>query len=252
MESLFRFSDYDIFGYLVSGLAVLGVCDATIATHLVLDVEWTVTHVGFVIISAYVIGHIVASAATLIFDRLLVRGLIGTPSNLLMRRKTGERAPEREKREKWRRGWARWMLGEYLEPIDSSVRSRVIERAGIDPHAADNDAELGEKVFWRAWPVIKRAPIPYGRMDSFLRLYGFCRHLSFVSLLAAIGFAYAIWVHPPPASDTPRPDVWWIFGALTISVVLFRRYLKFFRLYGVEIFSTYAESEEVMARKLEK
>jgi hypothetical protein len=229
MEKLVRFSDYDVFGYLAPGFVLMGICDVAIGTNLVTGVEWTVVHTGFVIIVGYVIGHGVAAFSTPILDRLIVRKLIGTPTKLLMQKRRDSRLPR----------WIRIMLGEYLTPLPADVQDRIIERAGLQPHSAI--ADNSESLFYRAWPVIKREPIPYGRMDSFLRLYGFCRSLSVVSLISAVALLFA-WVQHPTGAKLPSGLGWWIVIALVISVTMFKRYLKFFRLYGIEVLSTFAES----------
>ncbi len=73
------------------------------------------------------------------------------------------------------------MLSGYLEPLPESVQDAALMRAGIAAYTKG----VGEIVFWKAWPVIKRDALPYTRMDAFLRLYGFCRNLSFAALVAA-------------------------------------------------------------------
>lgn len=225
MDGLARFSDYDIFGYLSCGLVALGVWDASLHTHLVLGTEWTITHGAAVVIAAYVIGHGIAASATLVLDRLIVRSIFGTPANILMKNhahKTGSKRPFFN--------WRKWLLSGFLEPLSPKVQERVRERAKLTNPS-------GEDVFWRAWPIIKRDPVPYARVDSFLRLYGFCRNFSFVMLCAAILF----FIYPPTIDQTPIDRVEASVGAFAISLVMFHRYLKFFRAYSAEVLSTYAE-----------
>ena len=229
MSNLVRFSDYDVFGYLIPGLVLIACWDLVQGTHFVWEHEnWTISAAAFVVILGYVLGHIAAALATLCFDRLLVRGVIGAPPVLLFKR---SRQPS----------WHAWILGEYLVPLHPHVRERVIAAAGLDPAKATTD--IGETLFWRAWPVIKRDPIPCARMESFLRLYGFCRNFSFVSLVAAVAIATAP-LFPHGANDV---DPRWAILALFISAAMFYRYLKFLRLYSVEIFSTFAEAPTAAA-----
>lgn len=220
---LVKFSDYDLFGYFVSGLVMLGVIDEVTKTKLVIGADWTqVEHTAFVIIAAYVLGHITASAAALFFDRILVRKALGTPSEILF----GEPV-------KGHFNWKKWLLSGFFEPLPESIKAAALAQAGIAKYAKGD----GEIVFWKAWPVIKRDALPYARMDAFLRLYGFCRNLSFVAFVAGVAFVFK-----PPAIPGMAPPAW--APAVTmfaVSLAMFHRYLKFFRLYSVEVISTYAE-----------
>jgi hypothetical protein len=221
MDGFVRFSDYDIFGYLSCGLVALGIWDASFGSHLVLGVEWTITHGAVTIIAAYVAGHANAAAATLILDRIVVRGTCGTPATILMSRRSSKK-----------RGvnWRKWLLSGFLEPLSSEVQERVRLRSGLHNPS-------GEDVFWKAWPIVKRDPVPYGRVDAFLRLYGFCRNFSFVMLAAAVLFFF----FPPTIEGQLINRYQASAGAFLVSLVMFHRYLKFFRAYSAEVLSTYAE-----------
>jgi hypothetical protein len=72
-------------------------------------------------------------------------------------------------------------------------------------------------------------------MDVFLRLYGFCRNFSFICLVAAAACFYRAAL---PRWRAPAISAW---GLLFVFLAVFHRYLKFFRAYGAEVLSTYAE-----------
>lgn len=227
MDGVSKLSDYDIFGYLAPGLVLLAVSDATLGSSIFAS-GLTVITGALIVIAAYVLGQISAAAAALVWDRLLVRAIMGMPTEILMR-----------KRAQARFGWQRWLFSGYFEPLPSEVRKRALARAGFTEEDADAapDGKWGEKVFVRAWPVLKRDPVPYGRMESFLRLYGFCRNISFVAFVVGILF----WMEPPEISWIAAGDLAPALIALTISIAMFHRYLKFLRLYSFEVFTTYAE-----------
>ncbi len=218
---LVKFSDYDLFGYFASGIVTLGIIDEVAGTTLVIGADWTFGHGAFVVIAAYVLGHIMASAATLFFDRLLVRKLLGMPSEVLFDDPVDGF------------DWKAWLLSGYLEPLPAGVKSAVLTRAGLN----GTEKGAGETVFWKAWPVIKRDAPALCADDAFLRLYGFCRNFSFTTFLAGVAFCFTT----PAVPDTSFPG--WAPAAtmFAVSLAMFHRYLKFFRAYGVEIFSTYAE-----------
>jgi len=80
-------------------------------------------------------------------------------------------------------------------------------------------------------------------MESFLRLYSFCRNVAFVGLaVAALLLAHAVWLLSRGAPGSEVLDrLWWVVIALLIGVAMLYRYLKFHRLYGVEVFTGYLE-----------
>jgi len=230
VDKFFRFSDYDLFGYLASGIISLGLCDIVVGTKFVLKDSWSISSAVAVILASYIVGHIISGLAALLIDRGLVRPLFGTPANLLMRS------------EKRNYSWLqRALLGEFLKPLHPSLRSRVLRRAGINT-AEGEPRDAGEEVFWRAWPIIKREPIPYGRADSFLKLYGFCRSISLISSVAAVIFAVKASTGCYSFQISTQQYCLWAIGAAIVSFVMFRRYLRFFRAYSLEVFSTFAET----------
>lgn len=227
MDGVSKLSDYDIFGYLAPGLVLLAVSDATFGTSIFAS-GLTVTTGALIVIAAYVLGQISAAAAALVWDRVLVRAVMGMPTEILMRKRSAARF-----------GWRKWLFSGYFEPLPSEVRKRALTRAGFSEEDADAapDQKWGERVFARAWPVLKRDPVPYGRMESFLRLYGFCRNISFVAFVVAILF----WITPPVLPSITAGALAPALLALAVSVAMFHRYLKFLRLYSFEVFTTYAE-----------
>lgn len=230
MDKLFRFSDYDLFGYLASGIIVFGLCDVIGGSQIVWKDSWSISSAVAVILSGYVVGHIVSGLAALVIDRGIVRRLLGTPANLLMRANPRKRS--------W---FQRVVLGDFLEPLPPSLRSRLLDRAGMSASdAAQSNA--GKDLFWRAWPTIKREPIPYGRADSFLKLYSFCRNLSFISFVAAATFVTKACTGWYSLQISAQTYLMWAIAAAIVSFVMFRRYLRLFRLYSLEVFSTFAES----------
>jgi hypothetical protein len=230
MEKLFRFSDYDLFGYLASGLISFALYDVTFGTQFVLREEWSISSAVSVIIAGYITGHIVSGLAALVIDRGLVRRGLGTPADILMR-------PPKSKISLFQRA----LFGDFLEPLHPDLRDRLLRRAGMSTAQADR-AGAGEIIFWRAWPTIKREPIPYGRADVFIKLYGFCRTVCLISLVAAVLFAIKAFSSWAPVQNDERPYLMWSIGAAIVSLVMFRRYLRFFRLYSLEVFSTFADS----------
>jgi len=87
------------------------------------------------------------------------------------------------------------------------------------------------------------------RLSSFLNLYGFTRNLILAgflsSLILLIGSFRDIWSKP----RIFHPDtLGWSLASIAIAVVMLYRYLKFFRLYTVEVFRTYAVIDDEKGR----
>lgn len=229
MEKLVRFSDYDVFAYIASGLAALVIWDIASSTRFVLDADWTVASGTLTIAAAYIIGQILAAPSGWLLERRFVHHVLFRPSlNLMNGRKLG-----------WRRLLKKTLLQDYYTPLDAGLQCRVRERA-----AADRGVEVaGESLFWCAFPIAKKDANAYARMESFLKLYGFCRNMAFVGLAgacliaadAALEWARLGW------SDHVDRQFRWALLALLVGLGMLHRYLKFFRLYNVEVFVAYSE-----------
>ena len=81
-------------------------------------------------------------------------------------------------------------------------------------------------------------------MGIFLNQYGFCRNIAFVAILSATFDLAAIYGVTPAAAATPTADRLWSWAVVSIicGLLMFHRFLKFYRLYAVEVFVAYVES----------
>jgi hypothetical protein len=230
MDKFLRFSDYDIFAYLATGLASLLAWDFAFGTHWVLGATWAAADAIASIFAAYIVGQIIASPAAWVLERRFVRRILGSPSRVLF----CEPPPGRLRQLKQR------LFPDYYMPLDRRLAERVREKARSE---GQPDAS-GESLFWTAFARSKRDAGTYARMDAFLKLYGFCRNIAFVGVASAalIGVG-AIWqARTSGLNSEIRNHLLWAGVALLAGVAMFYRYLKFHRLYSVEVFVGYAES----------
>jgi hypothetical protein len=96
----------------------------------------------------------------------------------------------------------------------------------------------GRGLFYHCHAIVKRDPVVLGRLNTFLNLYGFARNNSLAAFAAApILIAGAIHDH-----HDAEKKLWLAVAALSAGVALFYRYLKFFRLYAVEVLVSYSEA----------
>jgi hypothetical protein len=230
MDKFLRFSDYDIFGYLIAGLASFGLFDLFTNHQIVLQSSWTVSSAVITIVAAYIAGHLISGLATALIDRGLVRRFFGKPDSLLFSSPKKSRLNTLKK----------WLFGEFFDPLPGDIRDRVLKRAKLTS-AQNKGKKVGEILFYRAWPYIKREPIAYSRLETFLKLYHFHRTISFLSLISAVAIPVSIYFKTTNFYFIQDHPVISVIFALIIAYGMFRRYLRFFRLYSVEVFSNYSE-----------
>lgn len=214
------FREYDFWAYLSSGFLLLLAIDYVAGTRFIEKEEWTVIQGTIAVSTAYVVGHLVSSLSANILERFLVGKLLGPPRETLFKH---VKAPEVIKR----------ALPGYYEPLPDVTISRVLEKG-----AAMNVSRPGEELFGPAYSVAKNDSVAMDRMQSFLNQYNFCRNSALVALIdAGLLLVYRKWF------DGPEEVVWWATAAGAVGIGLFLRYLKFYRLFAVEVFTTFAYKE---------
>ncbi len=229
MDKLLRFSDYDVFAYVVSGFAMIVACDLVFATHYVVGAKWSIPDGIIVIVAAYIIGQLLASPSSLLLERGLVRRALGRPADVLMEVKPTSGL---------RGALARSVLADYYAPLDAATAGRLRELM----HA--ENIQSGEALFWRAYPTIKAHAVSYARLEAFLKLYGFCRNLAFVALIAAVALGASATV-AAVRSGSGAAVIQYASSAviaLVIGLGMLHRYLKFHRLFTVELLTTFADT----------
>ena len=77
------------------------------------------------------------------------------------------------------------------------------------------------------------------RLDNFLNLYGFCRNMALVAFVDAALF---YWSYLQP--NGPSEHLLWSRLSLIVAIGMTLRYLKFFRLYANEVFTSFAYARE--------
>jgi hypothetical protein len=223
------FSIYDFFGYLACGFVLLTAVDFAFNRGQLLKQkpDGFTAIVFFWIILVYSTGHLIANISAYLLESKLVRGVLKSPEELLFH----DHKPKTV--------WARLFPG-YYSPLPKHTRERVLaksqERCGL--------SAPGRALFFHCHPIVKREQVTLERLNNFINAYGFCRNMSLTAIAAAIVVLYpvvsaAIWLH----TSVPEQNLWWAALGIVIGLGMFYRYIKFFRLYTVEVFITYAETE---------
>lgn len=214
------FSVYDFFGYLAAGAVVLAGFVASFLGDRSFQSSPTLP-VGFLlVIVVYGLGQIIANLAGDLIERRLVRERLGTPTDILLGFSDSEPS------------WSRFFPG-YFKALSTGVQAQVRARA---------EGRERDDLFFHCHARMKSDAVVQGRLDTFLNLYGFCRNTALASLIAAAFLALGIVLGTAETGSVAGPG-WWLALATLGAVGLFFRYLKFYRQYALELFTSYAETE---------
>ncbi len=212
------FSVYDFFAYLASGFVVLVVGAYAFDIDALPQKDASSVVLLAWVIGAYVTGHVVAHLSAAVIENGFVRRRLGSDATFFASAL----------------GWRRRLFRGYLEPLPSRVIERVLARANMCPDPS---------LFFHCWAVARRDPVTFGRMNTFLNLYGFARNIAMACALGALALAAGA-LRPFFAGGSPRTDKFWLILPVVVTgVIMFYRYLKFLRLYAVELYITYAEQD---------
>jgi len=225
MDFFSRLSDYELFGHLSQGFLLLAGVDAVFGTNLILNTGWELPTGVAITFLAYVAGHIVASPSSLLLERGLARGALGSPLRHLL----SGRNP---------RWWQNFFFPGYFRSLPTNLVQTVALRLRTSVQAMTD--ESADSVFWQMYPVVKGDEATKERLATFLRLYGFCRNTAFVALILGTSLIVTTFTTGPmlPA----YPEVSRLVVALAVlgaGYILFLRYLKFYRAYTVEVTSSF-------------
>ena len=245
------FTAYDFFGYLAQGFVFLLAVDASFVEDPT-RFSPGATESLVLITAAYVVGQLIGQlAGGLLETGLFDKTTVGFPSvNLFVERKP--------------RHWVVTLVfGAYWRAFPTETRSRVLDRSGLAlsdltrrsaarypgrlhlrHHHKDWKALAadGEALYDHCYGALKARDIDSGRLANLLNVYAFCRNMSIALALGAI--ALVVGTLSGSAHTGAISPGSWIAGAAFTAGGLFLRYLKIYRLFHEEIFTTYAELPE--------
>ncbi len=216
----FPFDPYDFFGYLASGLLIVVGMDLVLGFPNVLGRELKAFDTAVLIIAIYIAGQLVATPAKALLEDGIVDKILGRPNvNLFRAKKPRIRG---------------LLFPGFYKPLPSAIRVRVHANATQEGASAS-----GESLFLhvRFHPQIRKDEQLMARLTGFLNKYGFARNLGFTCLVVGIALLAKQRIGPVPGTADIARYGW---TALVVGILLFYRYLKFFRQYSYEMFNTYA------------
>lgn len=222
MDQKIPFTSYDFWAYLSAGFLLLFAFDQAANTQLLMRENWTVVQGIIAVSCAYVVGQLVASMSSWLFEKMLVGKLLGYPISVLF----GQ--PKASK-------WIRSLLPSYFKQLPVETQKAALEKG-----KKTGVASPGEALFWPAYANARTTTEVMNRLDNFMNLYGFCRNTALVALIDAAVF-YGSYLQ----SSGPHEHLLWARIALAIGLGMTLRYLKFLRHYAVEVLTSYAYAKDM-------
>src|SRR5262245_42840329 len=147
MKSWFPFTDYDFYAYLTAGLTVLFAVDYAFNNGaIMLRESWPVVQIIFVLAIAYILGQILAGAASILLEHWLARRVLHPPVALI----TG--IAKLRLRE---RLISKWVVGRYYEPFPLAVRQDILNRVATSLGCQPNEIDDPEQIFQVAFPTVR-------------------------------------------------------------------------------------------------
>ena len=228
MSNLSKVSDYELFAYVASGFWALAITDLLIDRQFIFGQDWTISEAALMFMASYIVGQILASPAQAIIERILVHKILLPPSIALL-----DKDPRLESRKLLRKA----LLRGYYRPLDAGIIEKIWH------HTRDESKRQpsGEALFWQAYSITKNDSKVATRLGTFLKLYGFCRNMTFINLCGSVSFSISSIIRGINGEEFTLIDHPLMAGiSLILTLGMLVRFLKFYRLYSVEIFVAYS------------
>lgn len=212
------FDPYDFFGYIASGVVVVATAQLIFGFPKVFAAELKPFDIAVTILAVYIAGQMIAGPARAVFEDVVIRRVLDTPTKNLRNTK--------------RPNVYGWLFPAYYSPLPEAIRTKLTAKIKALNLASHEPEDIFLAI--RFAPDVLANERLLARLDSFRDQYGFNRNVSFSLLLAGLCFLVA--GHCRPAAQL----TYYAITALVTSLLLFYRYLKFFRQYSYELLNTYA------------
>lgn len=231
MSNLSKVTDYEFFAYVASGFWALAISDLLIGRQFIFGQDWTISETALMFMASYILGQILASPAQAIIERVLVHKILLPPSITLLGKDT---------RLESRKLLSAALLRGYYRPLDAGV----IEKIWCRSREQSKRQLSGEALFWQAYAIAKNDANVAAKLGTFLKLYGFCRNMTFINLCGFVSFLIATIIGSINSEEIAPMDHLVMAGiSLIITLGMLIRFLKFYRLYSVEIFLAYSTED---------
>lgn len=236
MKSWFPFSDYDFYGYLVSGFTLLFVVDYTLNNgEVMLRNDWTFVETVLAVGIAYFAGQLMAVPSSIVVEHFVARTLLQPPINIMLSadKPTGVT------------GFVgKFIIGRYYSPLPAEQRNKVVRLAALDNETDEKSVRQDlELVFAPAYNKARQVPDIRERMDSFRNQYGLNRNMSFTALIVALLFGWKAWFLRVEDAEL------WVAFSIFFFIGTFIRFLKFYAAFSAEILRSYCYSSLLTSQR---
>jgi len=231
MKSWFPFSDYDFYGYLVSGFALLFTLDfAFNGGAIMLRSEWAFVQIVLVTGIAYFCGQMLATPSSIVLEHFLVRTILKSPLQVLL---------SVNKPDIVTLFIGRVLVGRYYEPLPISQRGKIFSKAAIDNNVSVEEIEQNlELVFMPAYSTARKDSDVRQRIDDFRNQYGLNRNMAFTALLVAFVFTWQ-WYN----TEGLQYGTWSVLTYI-LAIGMLVRFLKFYAAFTAEVLRAYGYAEK--------
>lgn len=224
MKDWFPLTSYEFYAYLTSGMVVLAAADrAFMGSTLASQTDWKVVIAVFWAAIAYLIGHIVAIPSSAIFEHLIAKRVLRDPSVVILGLQ-----PQRFRE----RCFGTAVGAREYEPFPVDYRAAMVTKLARALNVAEPNVQA-DAAFQCAFTPARSNVDSAARMDGFLNQYGFCRNVSFASLIATVLLTVLAW------RTGDRIDVLLAVGAGVLALGLFIRFIKFYAAYTREVYRAF-------------
>ncbi len=212
------FNIYDLLSYLSNGFILSIVIyffyfnKENLIKIIIGKLTLSVSIILLVLIS-YIIGHLISLSSSSLFEKLIIKYLLGYPSyNFFTDKPIGFKIIKKI-----------FGLYSYKSQYSIFVKKKINSKFKRIFNLNFKDVDNFNLCFHF---VKENSPATYNRLLTFISIYGFCRNLSMNLLIIAIILIF---------------NSYFTFGFIIIvlSYLFFLRYLKFFRQYGDEVYKTF-------------
>lgn len=220
MKNWFPFTDYDFYAYITAGVILIASIDYTFGgSILVSRAEWSVVQGIFWTMISYIVGHVIAGLSSFFMEQLLLKKIFTNPVQVIL----GLR------RSKWFEKPFRYLFAREFSPFPEAFSAKITKK--LEAAIGSNKAALDdpETLFQTAFSVARYAKDSELRLDQFMNLYGMCRNVAFVGLIAAVLLWIRAW-----HSESPS-DVGMAWTAFAVALGMFGRFVKFYSAYTREV-----------------
>lgn len=220
MKNWFPFTDYEFYAYITAGAILIAAVDYTLGSSaLVARTEWTIVQGIFWTMISYLVGHVVAGLSSFFMEQLLLKKLFTNPLQIILGLKQS----------RWFELPFQYLFAREFSPLPQSVSTKI--RLKLDASIVNDQSALEdpEAIFQTAFSVARYSKDSEFRLNQFMNLYGLCRNVAFVSLIAAV----LLWTR---TYQSPNPkDALLAWGAFVLGLGMFGRFIKFYSAYTREV-----------------